>query len=117
MSLTAAHTLGLNVHPLTAALLCIVSTLAACGASGIAGGSLLLIPLACSLFGIQNDVAMQMVGVGFIINVIQDSIETALNSSSDLLFTATAEYAETDKEFSSFKLTSLEKSIYENEKN
>ncbi|MDR1473304.1 MAG: serine/threonine transporter SstT [Lactobacillales bacterium] len=117
MSLTAAHTLGLNVHPLTAALLCIVSTLAACGASGIAGGSLLLIPLACSLFGIQNDVAMQMVGVGFIINVIQDSIETALNSFSDLLFTATAEYAETDKKFSSFKLTPIEKSIYENEKN
>jgi serine/threonine transporter len=100
MSLSAAHTLGINIHPLIALLLCIVSTLAACGASGIAGGSLLLIPLACSLLGIKNDIAMQIVGVGFIINVIQDSIETMLNSSSDLLFTATAEYTETKKSFS-----------------
>ncbi|MDR3156591.1 MAG: serine/threonine transporter SstT [Lactobacillales bacterium] len=100
MSLSAAHTLGMNIHPLTALLLCIVSTLAACGASGIAGGSLLLIPLACSLLGTKNDIAMQIVGVGFIVNVIQDSIETMLNSSSDLLFTATAEYAETKKSFS-----------------
>ncbi|MDR1521520.1 MAG: serine/threonine transporter SstT [Streptococcaceae bacterium] len=114
MSLTAAHTLNLNIHLLTAILLCIVSTLAACGASGIAGGSLLLIPLACSLFGIQNDIAMQMVGVGFIINVLQDSIETMLNSSSDLLFTATAEYAKTDKKISNLKLKTIEKSIYEN---
>ena len=69
-----------------------MSALGACGASGVAGGSLLLIPMACSLFGISNDVAMQMVGVGFIIGVIQDSCETALNSSSDVLFTAAAEY-------------------------
>ncbi|HFC9111121.1 TPA: cation:dicarboxylase symporter family transporter, partial [Enterococcus faecium] len=72
-------------------LLCILSALAACGASGVAGGSLLLIPLACSLFGISNDVAMQIVGIGFIIGVIQDSMETALNSSSDLLFTVIGE--------------------------
>ena len=75
----------------TALLLSFVSTLAACGASGVAGGSLLLIPMACSLFGISNDVAMQVVGIGFIIGVIQDSCETALNSSSDVLFTAAAE--------------------------
>lgn len=100
MSLAAAHTLGMNIHPLTAFILCIFSTIAACGASGIAGGSLLLIPLACNLLGIKNDIAMQIVGVGFIVNIIQDSIETMLNSSSDLLFTATAEYAETKKSFS-----------------
>ena len=74
----------------TALLLCVVASVCACGASGVAGGSLLLIPLACSLFGISNDVAMQVVGVGFIIGVLQDSAETALNSSTDVLFTATA---------------------------
>ena len=76
----------------TSSDLSILATLAACGASGVAGGSLLLIPMACSLFGISNDIAMQIVGVGFIIGVIQDSVETALNSSSDLLLSASAEF-------------------------
>ena len=75
----------------TAILLSLVATISACGASGVAGGSLLLIPLACSLFGISNDVAMQVVAVGFIIGVVQDSCETALNSSTDVLFTAAAD--------------------------
>ena len=92
LTLAAANTLGITVDFATALLLSVVSSLAACGASGVAGGSLLLIPLACSLFGISNDIAMQVVGVGFIIGVIQDSCETALNSSSDVLFTATAEF-------------------------
>ncbi|CAG5262047.1 dicarboxylate/amino acid:cation (Na+ or H+) symporter (DAACS) family protein [Streptococcus pneumoniae] len=74
-----------------------VAAISACGASGIAGGSLLLIPVACSLFGISNDIAIQVVGVGFVIGVIQDSCETALNSSTDVLFTAVAEYAATRK--------------------
>ncbi|MFV0559262.1 MAG: serine/threonine transporter SstT [Enterococcus sp.] len=91
MTLAAVHTLGMDVPLPLAFVLCLLSALSACGASGIAGGSLLLIPLACSLFGISNDVAMQVVGVGFIIGVVQDSIETAINSSSDLLFTATVE--------------------------
>ena len=91
LTLAAANTLGMAVDFPTALLLSFVSTLAACGASGVAGGSLLLIPLACSLFGISNDIAMQVVGIGFIIGVIQDSCETALNSSSDVLFTAAAE--------------------------
>ncbi|WP_367065138.1 serine/threonine transporter SstT [Oryzisolibacter sp. LB2S] len=90
LSLAAAHTLGVHVDMPTALLLCVVASVCACGASGVAGGSLLLIPLACSLFGIGNDVAMQVVGVGFIIGVLQDSTETALNSSTDVLFTATA---------------------------
>ena len=81
----------------TALLLCIVSTVGACGASGVAGGSLLLIPVACASFGISNDIAMQVVGVGFIISIIEDACETALNSSSDVLFTATAEYAKRAK--------------------
>ena len=92
LTLAAANTLGVQVDFATALLLSVVSSLAACGASGVAGGSLLLIPLACSLFGISNDVAMQVVAIGFIIGVIQDSCETALNSSSDVLFTATAEF-------------------------
>ena len=92
LTLAAANTMGISVDFATALLLSVVSALAACGASGVAGGSLLLIPLACSLFGISNDVAMQVVGIGFIIGVIQDSCETALNSSSDVLFTATAEF-------------------------
>lgn len=92
MTLAATHTLGINVNIPTAIILSILSALSACGASGIAGGSLLLIPVACSLFGISNDIAMQVVGVGFIIGVIQDSCETALNSSSDVLLTATAEF-------------------------
>src|SRR5574337_118928 len=90
LSLAAAHTLGINVDVPTALLLCVVASVCACGASGVAGGSLLLIPLACSLFGINNDVAMQVVGVGFVIGVLQDSAETALNSSTDVLFTAAA---------------------------
>ena len=90
LSLAAVHTLGVEVDLPTALLLSLVASVAACGASGVAGGSLLLIPLACSLFGISNDVAMQMVAVGFIIGVIQDSAETALNSSTDVLFTAAA---------------------------
>ena len=97
LSLAAAHTLGITVDMQTALLLCIISTVGACGASGVAGGSLLLIPVACSSFGIDNDIAMQVVGVGFIIGVLQDSCETALNSSSDALFTATAEFAERKK--------------------
>ena len=98
LSLAAAHTLGISVDMPTALLLCIISTVGACGASGVAGGSLLLIPVACSSFGIDNDIAMQVVGVGFIIGVLQDSCETALNSSSDALFTATAEFAERKKQ-------------------
>ena len=91
LTLAAANTLGVQVDFATAFLLSFISTLAACGASGVAGGSLLLIPMACSMFGISNDIAMQVVGIGFIIGVIQDSCETALNSSSDVLFTAAAE--------------------------
>ena len=92
MSLAAAHTLGIPVDLPTGIILSILATLSACGASGVDGGSLLLIPMACSLFGIPNDIAMQVVGVGFIIGVIQDSVETALNSSSDLLLSASAEF-------------------------
>ena len=92
MTLAAANTLGIHVDFLSGIVLSILATLAACGASGVAGGSLLLIPMACSLFGISNDIAMQIVGVGFIIGVIQDSVETALNSSSDLLLSASAEF-------------------------
>lgn len=90
LSLAAAHTVGIAVDMPTAILLCVVASVCACGASGVAGGSLLLIPLACSLFGISNDVAMQVVAIGFIIGVLQDSAETALNSSTDVLFTAAA---------------------------
>ena len=92
MALAAVHTLGISVDIPTAIILSVLAAASACGASGVAGGSLLLIPLACSLFGIPNDVAMQVVGVGFIIGVVQDSCETALNSSSDVLFAAAAEY-------------------------
>ncbi|MDY3973750.1 MAG: serine/threonine transporter SstT [Veillonella caviae] len=93
MTLAAANTLNIQVDFLTSLLLSIIATIGACGASGVAGGSLLLIPLACSLFGISNDIAMQVVGVGFIIGVLQDSTETALNSSTDILFTAAADFA------------------------
>ena len=92
MTLAAANTLGLQVSLPAAILLSVMSALGACGASGVAGGSLLLIPMACSLFGISNDIAMQVVGVGFIIGVVQDSVETALNSAGDVEFAATAEY-------------------------
>ena len=98
MTLAAAHTMGIAVDLPTALILCVLATLAACGASGVAGGSLLLIPMACSLFGISNDVAMQVVGVGFIIGVVQDSVETALNSAGDVLFAATAEFYEWRKQ-------------------
>lgn len=92
LTLAAANTLGIPVDFPTAFLLSLVSSVAACGSSGVAGGSLLLIPMACSMFGISSDMAMQVVGIGFIIGVIQDSCETALNSSSDVLFTAAAEF-------------------------
>ena len=104
LSLAAVHTLGISVDLPTALLLSILSTVAACGASGVAGGSLLLIPMACSLFGISNDIAMQVVAVGFIIGVVQDSAETALNSSTDVLFTATACLATGDVEESAPQL-------------
>ena len=98
MTLAAANTMGVQVDFGSALILSLLSTLAACGASGVAGGSLLLIPMACSLFGISNDIAMQVVAVGFIIGVIQDSVETALNSAGDVVFAATAEYAQWMKE-------------------
>jgi len=98
MSLAAANTVGIKVPFITTLILLLIATLAACGASGVAGGSLLLIPMACSLFGVNADVAMQVVGVGFIIGVIQDSLETALNSSGDVIFASTAEYAQWKKE-------------------
>lgn len=98
MTLAAVHTLGINVSIIMALILGLVASFAACGASGVAGGSLLLIPLACSLFGVSPDIAIQVVGVGFIIGVIQDSLETALNSSSDVIFTAAAEYRKQRKE-------------------
>ena len=91
MTLAVAHTLGVEVGFVTALILSIIATLGACGASGVAGGSLLLIPMACSFLGIGNDIAMQAVAVGFIIGVVQDSVETALNSSGDAFFTVTAE--------------------------
>lgn len=97
LTMAAAHTLGIEVDLLTAVILMVLSAVSAAGASGVAGGSLLLIPLACSLFGISDDIAMQVVAIGFIIGVIQDSCETALNSSSDVVFTAAAEYAKEHK--------------------
>ncbi len=104
MAMQAANTVGLTVDIPTAVILSALAAVSACGASGVPGGSLLLIPLACSLFGIPNDVAMQVVAIGFIIGVIQDSCETALNSSSDALFTATAEYRIWKKEGRDFKM-------------
>lgn len=92
MSLAACHSAGIQVSLSSALILCILATLGACGTSGVAGGSLLLIPMACTPFGLPGDVAMQVVAIGFIIGVIQDSMETALNSSSDVLFTATADF-------------------------
>ena len=90
MTMAAVNTLGVNVSFGAAFLMCVAAVFCACGSSGVAGGSLMLIPLACSIFGISNDIAMQVVGIGFIIGVVQDSCETALNSSSDVIFTATA---------------------------
>ncbi len=92
MTLATCHTLGIDVSFNSAVLLSFLAALAACGASGVAGGSLLLIPMACSLFGISNDIAMEAVAVGFIIGVVQDSVETALNSSGDAIFTITSEW-------------------------
>lgn len=97
LTLAAVNTVGIEIDLMTALLLSIVAAVSACGASGVAGGSLLLIPLACGLFGISNDVAMQVVAVGFIIGVIQDSAETALNSSTDVVFTAAVCQAEHNK--------------------
>ncbi|MCQ2014781.1 MULTISPECIES: serine/threonine transporter SstT [Clostridium] len=97
LSLAAANTLGIQVDGGTALLLSLLSAVCACGTSGIAGGSLLLVPLACSLFGIPNEIAMKVVAVGFVVGVLQDSSETALNSSTDVLFTAAAEFAERRK--------------------
>lgn len=98
MSLAAAFSQGIDVNIIIAIILSFVATLGACGASGVAGGSLLLIPMACSLLGIGQDIAMQVVAVGFIIGVVQDSLETAINSSGDVIFCATAEYMEWKKE-------------------
>lgn len=112
MTLAAANTLGIRVSLPAAILLSFISAIGACGASGIAGGSLLLIPLACSLFGISNDIAMQVVAVGFIIGVVQDSVETALNSSGDVLFAATADYRhkiKTGQPLPEFMMTKKEK--------
>ncbi|MBD9214771.1 serine/threonine transporter SstT [Senegalimassilia anaerobia] len=103
MAMMAAHTMGIEVGFGTAVILGALSAVSACGASGVAGGSLLLIPLACSLFGIGNDVAMQVVGIGFVIGVIQDSVETAINSSTDVLFAASAEYMQWRREGRDFK--------------
>jgi len=98
MALAAAFSQGIQVNILIAILLSFVATLGACGASGVAGGSLLLIPMACSLLGVGQDIAMQMVGVGFVIGVVQDSLETAINSSGDVIFCATAEFCEWKKQ-------------------
>jgi serine/threonine transporter len=100
LTLAAVHTLGISIDVPTAILLSLVASLCACGASGVAGGSLLLIPVACNMFGIPNDLAMQVVAVGFIIGVLQDSAETALNSSTDILFTAAVCQAEAERETS-----------------
>ena len=98
MTMATAFTLGIHVDIPTAIILSLLAALSACGASGVAGGSLLLIPMACSLFGISDDISMQVVAVGFIIGVVQDSVETALNSSSDLLLSASAEFRQWRKE-------------------
>ncbi|MBP3458026.1 MAG: serine/threonine transporter SstT [Lachnospiraceae bacterium] len=98
MTLAAANTMGIHVDIPTALILSIIATLGACGSSGVAGGSLLLIPMACSLFNISNDIAMQVVGIGFIIGVVQDSFETAINSAGDVMFAATAEFMQWKKE-------------------
>lgn len=98
MTLAAANTLGIQADIFTALVLSVLAALAACGSSGVAGGSLLLIPMACSLFNIGNDIAMQVVAIGFIIGVVQDSFETAINSSGDVLFAATAEFMQWRKE-------------------
>jgi serine/threonine transporter len=98
MAIATANTVGIPVSLGTALVLAFIATLGACGTSGVTGGSLMLIPMACSLFGVSGDVAMQAVAAGFIIGVVQDSIETALNSAGDVIFAATAEYAQWQKE-------------------
>lgn len=108
MSLAAAFSTGSKVSIVMALILSVVATLGACGASGVAGGSLLLIPMACSMLGVSNDVAMQMVSIGFIIGIIQDSVETALNSSSDVLITATAEFVQRRKDEKAGKTAAVE---------
>ena len=108
MTLAAANTLGINVDIPTALVLSVIAALGACGSSGVAGGSLLLIPMACSLFNIGNDIAMQVVGIGFIIGVVQDSFETAINSSGDVLFAATAEFMHWRKEGREFSFKKLQ---------
>ena len=113
LSLAAAFSMGVEVNFFIAILLCLVATLGACGASGVPGGSLLLIPMACSLLGVDSGVAMQMVGVGFIIGVIQDSVETALNSSGDVMFAATAEFMDWKKEGKPIYFTKKQKALAE----
>ena len=117
MSLAAAFTLGIDVSILIAMLMSIVATLGACGASGVPGGSLLLIPMACSLLGVDATTAMQVVGVGFMIGVIQDSVETALNSSGDVMFAATAEFSDWQKQGRPVYFTEKEKARALAEKN
>ena len=107
MALSVANTIGVSVDLPTALMLSLMATLGACGASGVAGGSLLLIPMACSLFGIPQDISMQAVAVGMIIGVVQDSLETAINSSGDVLFAATAEYHQWQKEGREFKIGAI----------
>ena len=107
LTLAAVNTLGIKVDIPTALILSIVAAVSACGTSGVAGGSILLVPLAASLFGIPNEIAMQVVGVGFIVGVLQDSCETALNSSTDALFTATAEFAKLRKEGKEIDITKV----------
>lgn len=113
LSLAAAFSIGVEVNFFIAILLCLVATLGACGASGVPGGSLLLIPMACSLLGVDSGVAMQMVGVGFIIGVVQDSVETALNSSGDIMFAATAEFMDWKKEGKAIYFTKKQKELAE----
>ena len=115
MSLAAAFSMGIEVNFFVAILLCFIATLGACGASGVPGGSLLLIPMACSLLGVDSTVAMQVVGVGFIIGVIQDSVETALNSSGDVMFTATAEFMEWRRQGRPIFFTEKEKRLAKKE--
>ncbi|MDD6327545.1 MAG: serine/threonine transporter SstT [Lachnospiraceae bacterium] len=107
MALSVANTMSVSVDLPTAFMLSMMATLGACGASGVAGGSLLLIPMACSLFGIPQDISMQAVAVGMIIGVVQDSLETAINSSGDVLFAATAEYRQWQKEGKEFKIGAI----------
>ena len=115
LSLAACHTLGVEVSIPMAVILSVLAALSAAGASGVPGGSLLLIPLACSLFGIPADISAQVIGVGFIVAVIQDSCETAINSSTDVLFTATAEYAKRKKAGETIKVSIFDKSEKEEE--